>query len=243
MCSCACRIHRSLGRDGWCVTWRFFGTPLREDPVWPWRLHYAWLPEWASAAEAAGFTGLPKVSIWITLTDSTGSQMRQCTKKIMRNKRCCTSCSSIKSTVWYVFVYNSPFSISTLFPQSCWTASVHVLDRRAGFCPGQLWPCFVVRASCLITMYFNCLWQYLPNTPNSHCVFCSTSGQWEEAVQVYNSTPLQELSDLTGLALAYCRAGLIPESTNGEEWETHWNQRLYMCLHARVTEQTLVCLL
>ncbi|XP_040010998.1 tetratricopeptide repeat protein 37 [Xiphias gladius] len=39
-----------------------------------------------------------------------------------------------------------------------------------------------------------------------------TSGQWEDAVHVYNSTPLQELSDLAGLALAYCRAGLIPES-------------------------------
>ncbi|XP_008417156.1 tetratricopeptide repeat protein 37 [Poecilia reticulata] len=38
------------------------------------------------------------------------------------------------------------------------------------------------------------------------------SGQWEEAVQVYKSTPLQDLSDLVGLALAYCRAGLYPES-------------------------------
>ncbi|XP_060927149.1 superkiller complex protein 3 [Limanda limanda] len=44
-----------------------------------------------------------------------------------------------------------------------------------------------------------------------------TSGQWEEAVHVYNSTPLQDLSDLTGLALAYWRAGLIPESTNAYE--------------------------
>ncbi|XP_034451179.1 tetratricopeptide repeat protein 37 [Hippoglossus hippoglossus] len=44
-----------------------------------------------------------------------------------------------------------------------------------------------------------------------------TSGQWEEAVHVYNSTPLQELSDLTGLALAYWRAGFIPESTNAYE--------------------------
>ncbi|XP_044225084.1 tetratricopeptide repeat protein 37 [Thunnus albacares] len=44
-----------------------------------------------------------------------------------------------------------------------------------------------------------------------------TSCQWEEAVQVYNSTPLQELSDLAGLALAYCRAGLIPESINAYE--------------------------
>lgn len=45
---------------------------------------------------------------------------------------------------------------------------------------------------------------------------CSTSGQSEEAVRVFNSTPLQELSDLAGLALAYCRAGLIPESISGE---------------------------
>uniref|UniRef100_A0A7N8XEI4 SKI3 subunit of superkiller complex n=1 Tax=Mastacembelus armatus TaxID=205130 RepID=A0A7N8XEI4_9TELE len=44
-----------------------------------------------------------------------------------------------------------------------------------------------------------------------------TSGQWEEAAQVYNSTPLQELSDLGGLALAYCRAGLIPESISAYE--------------------------
>ncbi|XP_058492628.1 superkiller complex protein 3 [Solea solea] len=44
-----------------------------------------------------------------------------------------------------------------------------------------------------------------------------TSGQWEEAVKVYNSTPLQELSDLTGLALAYFRAGLIPESISAYE--------------------------
>ncbi|CAB1449155.1 unnamed protein product [Pleuronectes platessa] len=44
-----------------------------------------------------------------------------------------------------------------------------------------------------------------------------TSGHWDDAVHVYNSTPLQELSDLTGLALAYWRAGLIPESTNAYE--------------------------
>ncbi|XP_070689878.1 tetratricopeptide repeat protein 37 [Pempheris klunzingeri] len=44
-----------------------------------------------------------------------------------------------------------------------------------------------------------------------------TSGQWEEAVHVYNSTALQELSDLTGLALAYCKAGLIPDSINAYE--------------------------
>ncbi|XP_071783567.2 superkiller complex protein 3 [Centroberyx gerrardi] len=44
-----------------------------------------------------------------------------------------------------------------------------------------------------------------------------TSGQWDEAVRVYSSTPLQELYDLAGLALAYCRAGLIPESINAYE--------------------------
>ncbi|XP_054904748.1 SKI3 subunit of superkiller complex protein isoform X2 [Poeciliopsis prolifica] len=38
------------------------------------------------------------------------------------------------------------------------------------------------------------------------------SGQWDKAVQVYKSTPLQDLSDLVGLALAYFRAGLYPES-------------------------------
>ncbi|KAM3611589.1 uncharacterized protein V6R79_020889 [Siganus canaliculatus] len=43
------------------------------------------------------------------------------------------------------------------------------------------------------------------------------SGQWEEAVHVYNSTPLQELSDLSGLALAYCKAGLITEGINTYE--------------------------
>uniref|UniRef100_A0A7N6FGT2 Tetratricopeptide repeat domain 37 n=1 Tax=Anabas testudineus TaxID=64144 RepID=A0A7N6FGT2_ANATE len=44
-----------------------------------------------------------------------------------------------------------------------------------------------------------------------------TSGQWEEAVHVYKSTPLQDLSDLAGLALAYCREGLIPDSVNAYE--------------------------
>lgn len=74
----ACRIHRSFSCF-WVVCYRwmlfdmmggFFCIPLREDPVWPWCLHHAWLPEWASAAEEAGLTGLPKVSVWITLTDS-----------------------------------------------------------------------------------------------------------------------------------------------------------------------------
>uniref|UniRef100_A0A3P9LZF4 Tetratricopeptide repeat domain 37 n=1 Tax=Oryzias latipes TaxID=8090 RepID=A0A3P9LZF4_ORYLA len=37
-------------------------------------------------------------------------------------------------------------------------------------------------------------------------------GQLEEAVHAYNSTPLQDLSDLVGLALAYCRSGLLQES-------------------------------
>ncbi|XP_068617091.1 superkiller complex protein 3 [Brachionichthys hirsutus] len=42
-------------------------------------------------------------------------------------------------------------------------------------------------------------------------------GRWDEAVQVYNSTPLQELRDLCWLALACCRAGLIAESINSYE--------------------------
>uniref|UniRef100_A0AAV2MSR5 Tetratricopeptide repeat domain 37 n=1 Tax=Knipowitschia caucasica TaxID=637954 RepID=A0AAV2MSR5_KNICA len=45
----------------------------------------------------------------------------------------------------------------------------------------------------------------------------SSLGQWEEAVRVFNSTPLKELTDLTGLALAYCRAGLVPKSINTYE--------------------------
>lgn len=51
-------------------------------------------------------------------------------------------------------------------------------------------------------------------------VLCSTSGQWGEAVSVYKSTQLQELSDLSGLALAFCKAGLITDSINGEDWKT-----------------------
>ena len=35
-------------------------------------------------------------------------------------------------------------------------------------------------------------------------------------MRVYSSTPLQELHDLAGLALAHCRAGHIPESISGE---------------------------
>lgn len=42
-------------------------------------------------------------------------------------------------------------------------------------------------------------------------------GQWEEAVHVFKSTSLEELTYLAGLALAYCRAGLIPESINAYE--------------------------
>ncbi|XP_051923327.1 tetratricopeptide repeat protein 37 [Hippocampus zosterae] len=42
-------------------------------------------------------------------------------------------------------------------------------------------------------------------------------GRWREAVDVFNSTPLEELSDLSGLALAYCKAGLIPEGISTYE--------------------------
>ncbi|KAM6965620.1 superkiller complex protein 3 [Aplochiton taeniatus] len=45
---------------------------------------------------------------------------------------------------------------------------------------------------------------------------CST-GQWEEAVRVYSSTPLEELHDLAGLALAHYRAGNIPDSIQAYE--------------------------
>uniref|UniRef100_A0A672M7X6 SKI3 subunit of superkiller complex n=1 Tax=Sinocyclocheilus grahami TaxID=75366 RepID=A0A672M7X6_SINGR len=40
----------------------------------------------------------------------------------------------------------------------------------------------------------------------------SDDGQWEEAVRVYSSTPLEELHDLIGLALACFRIGRLPES-------------------------------
>uniref|UniRef100_A0A672JN51 Tetratricopeptide repeat domain 37 n=1 Tax=Salarias fasciatus TaxID=181472 RepID=A0A672JN51_SALFA len=40
---------------------------------------------------------------------------------------------------------------------------------------------------------------------------------WDEAIQAYNSTPLQDLCDLVGLALAYCRAGLFSESSSAYE--------------------------
>ncbi|XP_077457540.1 tetratricopeptide repeat protein 37 isoform X2 [Stigmatopora argus] len=42
-------------------------------------------------------------------------------------------------------------------------------------------------------------------------------GQWREAVNFYISTPLEDLSDLSGLALAYCKAGLIQESISTYE--------------------------
>lgn len=61
-----------------------------------------------------------------------------------------------------------------------------------------------------------------------HCGFCSTSGRWEEAVQVYNSIPLQELSDLVGLALAYCKAGLITESISGKDGKTPKSEISYI---------------
>uniref|UniRef100_A0A6Q2Y8Y9 Tetratricopeptide repeat domain 37 n=1 Tax=Esox lucius TaxID=8010 RepID=A0A6Q2Y8Y9_ESOLU len=48
------------------------------------------------------------------------------------------------------------------------------------------------------------------------CV-CVNTGQWEEAVRVYSSTPLEELHDLVGLALAYYRAGGIAESISAYE--------------------------
>ncbi|XP_061673335.1 tetratricopeptide repeat protein 37 [Syngnathoides biaculeatus] len=43
------------------------------------------------------------------------------------------------------------------------------------------------------------------------------SGRWEEAIHIYNSSALEDLSDLSGLALAYCKAGLIPESISTYE--------------------------
>lgn len=78
----------------------------------------------------------------------------------------------------------------------------------------------MVAVSCIVTILFskypNPQYRLEPNPVNVDPTF-STSGMWEEAVHVYKSTPLEELPDLAGLALAYCRAGLIPESINGKE--------------------------
>ncbi|KAJ8006135.1 hypothetical protein DPEC_G00125100 [Dallia pectoralis] len=45
---------------------------------------------------------------------------------------------------------------------------------------------------------------------------CNT-GQWEQAVRVYSSMLPEEVHDQVGLALAYCRAGLISESISAYE--------------------------
>ncbi|XP_064152615.1 tetratricopeptide repeat protein 37 [Anguilla rostrata] len=45
---------------------------------------------------------------------------------------------------------------------------------------------------------------------------CNT-GQWEQAVRIYSSTPQEELYDITGLALAYFRAGLLQDSVSAYE--------------------------
>lgn len=45
----------------------------------------------------------------------------------------------------------------------------------------------------------------------------SDDGQWEEAVRIYCSTPLEELHDLIGLALACFRIGRLPESIQAYE--------------------------
>lgn len=44
----------------------------------------------------------------------------------------------------------------------------------------------------------------------------SDTGQCEDAVRVFSSTPLGELQDLIGLALAHFRAGHLQESLAGE---------------------------
>lgn len=48
-------------------------------------------------------------------------------------------------------------------------------------------------------------------------VAVSDAGQWEEAVRIYSSTPLEELHDLIGLALACFRSGHLLESVQGEQ--------------------------
>uniref|UniRef100_A0A8C2J9Z5 Tetratricopeptide repeat domain 37 n=1 Tax=Cyprinus carpio TaxID=7962 RepID=A0A8C2J9Z5_CYPCA len=48
-------------------------------------------------------------------------------------------------------------------------------------------------------------------------VTVSDDGQWEEAVRIYSSTPLEELHDLIGLALTCFRIGRLPESVQAYE--------------------------
>lgn len=61
----------------------------------------------------------------------------------------------------------------------------------------------------------------------SLCVCRSSTGQWDEAVRVHNSTQPQESTDLCSLALACCSAGLIAESFSGEDRDG----ALCVCVH------------
>ncbi|KAK1176552.1 tetratricopeptide repeat protein 37-like isoform X1 [Acipenser oxyrinchus oxyrinchus] len=44
-----------------------------------------------------------------------------------------------------------------------------------------------------------------------------TTGQYDQAIQAYTSTPVTELSDITGLALAYFKKGFLQESARAYE--------------------------
>lgn len=61
----------------------------------------------------------------------------------------------------------------------------------------------------------------------SLCVCRSSTGQWDEAVRIHNSTQPQESTDLCSLALACCSAGLIAESFSGEDRDG----ALCVCVH------------
>uniref|UniRef100_A0A8C1VN77 Tetratricopeptide repeat domain 37 n=1 Tax=Cyprinus carpio TaxID=7962 RepID=A0A8C1VN77_CYPCA len=60
--------------------------------------------------------------------------------------------------------------------------------------------------------YLN-IWKFCP----ARWTASLDDGQWEEAVRIYSSTPLEELHDLIGLALAYFRIGRMPESVQAYE--------------------------
>ncbi|XP_066510637.1 tetratricopeptide repeat protein 37-like [Hoplias malabaricus] len=63
----------------------------------------------------------------------------------------------------------------------------------------------------------SCLTEELNFTRRGYARALCDTGLWEEAVHHYSSTSLEELHDLTGLALACCRGGRLQESVDAYE--------------------------
>lgn len=78
----------------------------------------------------------------------------------------------------------------------------------------------------------------MPRICTIHFISCSNLGQLEEAVRAYNSTPLQDLSDLVGLALAYCRSGLLQESIASKEWDITLKQVVCLMVNKAWSKST-----